>query len=376
MSEITDEIEAIIRKIDRNMELYGTRFPHLSATGIYSDQLTVDGSWTGSFWTGMVYLAYRYTRDSKYIDYLIEYLPVYDQRLQEGYIDHDVGFLYQLYAVVLYEATGDEKAKQLAVRAADKLLERYNSTGGFIRAWGELGDDDRRGTMIIDCLLNLPLLYSASELTGNPMYLKAADIHANSAMIHQIRTDGSTHHTFSFDPDTGTPIGGFNEGGYSDESAWSRGQAWGIYGFALAYRHTGKKEYAEATRHLTEYFIANLPEDLVPYWDFSLPSLSGAQKDASAAAIAACGILEMHRLLDGELEVWDLYRDKAIQILESLRSAYSSATDSRVEGILSRCFGKVNGIEYELYTIWGDYYYMEGLLMASGHHMDAWSIKS
>jgi unsaturated chondroitin disaccharide hydrolase len=223
-------------------------------------------------------------------------------------------------------------------------------------------------------MMNLPLLYSASALTGNPDYLAMADHHARTALEHQIRPDYSTYHTFDFDPETGRPIGGFNEGGYSDDSTWARGQAWGIYGFALAYRHTGKQEYAEAAQGLAEYFLKYLPDDNVPYWDYALPDFNRALKDTSAAAIAACGIIEMHHLTGGR-GPWASYRLRAEQMLGTLQAGYSAAEDPLCEGLLKRTFARIDGVEWELYSIWGDYFYMEGLLMLSGCRPDAWSLE-
>jgi len=368
-----EELEAIVHRIDRLMPIYGTEFPHLAWNGRYSEQLTVEGSWTGSFWTGMVYLAARITGERKYIDYLLDYLPVYDKRLNEGWLDHDTGFLFQLYAVPLYRATGDQRARDQVVRAAEELLKRFNPRGGFIRAWGRLDDPERAGKMIIDCLLNLPLLHSATALTGNPAYAAAAERHVRNAARYQIRADGSTHHTFDFEPDKGEPIGGFNEGGYDDESCWSRGQAWGIYGFALAYAQTGDRLYVEAARRLADYWLDELPEDGIPSWDFRLPTGSASLRDSSAAAIAACGMFELHAALRESENGGDRYRSCAIRMLEALRLGYSTARGDESEAMLNGVFGRVGGVEYELNAIWGDYFYMEALLLACGERPNMWT---
>ncbi|THF76095.1 glycoside hydrolase family 88 protein [Cohnella fermenti] len=377
-AEAERELERITERIRKGAAAYGTRFPHLSRDGVYSNRLNEDGSWTGSFWTGMVLLAYRLTGDSEWLAYLSRYLPVYEHRLREGYLDHDVGFLYQLYAVKLYDATGAEGARSLAVGAADELLKRFNPAGGFIRAWGRLEEDRLRGKMIIDCLLNLPLLWSATRLTGNPAYASAAERHARQAMKHHIRPDGSSYHTFDFDPDTGEPIGGFNEGGYADESCWSRGQAWGIYGFALAYRHTGDPSFAAAAAAMADYFVARLPEDEVPLWDFKLPEGEAvdAAKDASAAAIACCGLLELSRCGLFETERRLGYERRALRMLASLRKRYTLLEEADKEAVLKRCYGRVEGVVTELSAIWGDYYYMEAHLLASGRQPDMWTTTS
>lgn len=371
MTTFTYEIDAIIQKINSNQKKYGSKFPHLSRSGHYSEALNEDGSWTGSFWTGMVTLAYMYTKDEKHIDYLCGYLPAYEWRLREGYKDHDLGFLYQLYAVVLYQAAGNAGARSLAIQAAEHLIERYNANGRFIRAWGPLDDSRLSGKMIIDCMMNLPLLFSVTEITGDSKYAEIAEYHADSTYKYNIRQDCSTYHTFDFDPETGDPIGGFNEGGFADESAWSRGQAWGIYGFALAYRHTGKAKFLEASRNLADYFLVNLPEDLVPYWDFKLPDNTCAWRDTSAAAIAACGMFEIAEL-SAQQEVRNRYKEAAVNMLLSLKTRYSAAEDKETEAILRQCYASRDN----QFAIWGDYFYMEGLLRASGIQTNTWSLQA
>ncbi|OAS20482.1 glycoside hydrolase family 88 protein [Paenibacillus oryzisoli] len=372
---ITAEIEAIIHKIDTNMHTFQNKFPHKTATGNYSDSLNLDGNWTGSFWTGMVLLAYVYTEDKKYVDYLLNYMPIFRQRLETGYTDHDLGFLYQLYATSLYKLTGNEEAKAMAVQAGDELLQRYNPVGKFIRAWGRLEEEDRKGKLIIDCMMNLPLLYCASEISGQNKYFQAAEGHAATTYQYCIREDYSTYHTYDFNPYTGEPVGGFNEGGYADESAWSRGQAWGIYGFALSYAHTGLGKYLTAAENLADYYLDHLPHDLIPHWDFKLPDFTDAVKDASAASIAAAGMLDI-AALEPEAEKARFYEASAYTILESLRTNYSKAMDPSVEGILQNCYVRDPklGVMHS-YTIWGDYYYLELLMKAVGIDPKLWTVK-
>jgi unsaturated chondroitin disaccharide hydrolase len=373
LTEFQQEIDRIIEKIDRNMEAYGARFPHLHREGRYAENFAEDGSWTGSFWTGMVGLAYRVTGDSRYIDYLQHYFPLYQERLRTGYTDHDLGFLYQLYAVEAYRLTDDEKYRRLAVDAADKLLERYNERGQFIRAWGTLHSDERRGKIIIDCMMNLPLLYEASALTGASKYREAAEGHADSSRKHLLRADASTYHTFDFDPDSGEPLGGRCEDGYADESTWSRGQAWGVYGFQMSYEWTGRQEFRETAERMADYFIRNLPSDQVPLWDFRLPEDAIELKDTSAAAIAISGLFDLADALAADKpERAAELRRRALDMLSAL-VGYSSAFDPAVSGILSCCYGRTEGRRSHMYTIWGDYYYLEALLKATGRNWHMWS---
>jgi len=369
------ELDAIFRKIDRNAAQFGVAFPHIAPGESWTYATNTSGSWTGSFWTGMVLLAYWDKRDVRYLDYLDRYYPLYRQRLDSKTgLDHDLGFLYQLYAVAMAKATGDAKYKRLALDAADHLYARYNPKGRFIRAWESLDSEFRRGKMIIDCMMNLPLLYSASEWTGDGKYAEAAAGHATSSMTYLIREDGSAYHTFDFDPDTGEPLRGENEGGYSDESAWSRGMAWGIYGFCLSHRATGNPDFLEAAVRLADYFIERLPEDRVPPWDFGEPDLAAAPKDASAAAIAASGLLDMSSLLLDRSQA-ETYETAAHQIIESLVGRYSAVSDYGVDGFLRNCYVRgADGRPAQYYTAFGDYFYMEALMKAAGKNYGMWTV--
>ncbi|MGO4496912.1 glycoside hydrolase family 88 protein [Paenibacillus sp. 2RAB27] len=365
------EIESIIQQIDRNLEDYGHRFPHIHRDGRYAEHFSEDGSWTGSFWTGMVAMAYRYTNNPKYLMYLHGYLSLYQERLETGYTDHDLGFLYQLYAVEMYRLTGSSKYKELAVDAADKLLARYHVNGGFIRAWGPVESDIRRGKIIIDCMMNLTLLYSASALTGDPKYREAALSHAENSRKHLLRHDFSTYHTFDFDPESGNPIGGFCEDGYGDESTWSRGQAWGVYGFQLSYELVGKMEFRDAAAAMADYFIKHTPESLIPPWDFRLPDGAIQLHDCSASAIAISGMFDLAESLDDTVQA-DYYRSRANDMLQALMP-YSSAGEKERNGIMSSCYGRTEEGQFHMYTIWGDFFYMEALFKAIGLNWRMWS---
>ena len=153
---------------------------------------------------------------------------------------------------------------------------------------------------IIDCLLNMPLLFWASEVTGNAVYREKAIAHIRTAVGCIIRPDRSTYHTYFFDSDTGKPLRGVTHQGNRDGSAWSRGQAWGIYGCALSYRAGHDPRYMEMFRDVTDYFLEHLPLDLIPYWDFDFDDPSGEPRDSSSSAIAACGMLEMAKYMEGQ----------------------------------------------------------------------------
>jgi len=227
--------------------------------------------------------------------------------------------------------------------------------------------------MIIDCLMNLPLLEWASDESGEERYRAMARSHAEKAMLYLVREDSSTFHTFYMDAETGSPIGGKTHQGYADDSCWARGQAWGIYGFALAYARTLDARFLETAVRLADYYLERLPDDGVCYWD--LVFTSGTQeRDSSAAAIACCGLLELAAHLAPEAPRKTRYERAARQTLKSLASpAYFADEDHPAEGLLLHAvYNKNRGAGVDECCIWGDYFYVEALVRASGPWRPYW----
>lgn len=218
--------------------------------------------WATGFMTGMLWLAYEATGDEKYREWALSQIPSFYDRIEKksGVNHHDMGFLYVPSCVAAYKLTGSELGKKAALMAADHLLTRYIEPGGYIQAWGDVGEHPR---LIIDCMNNIPLLYWASEVTGNKNYYDKAVNHAKATIENIIRPDASTFHTFYFNHD-GSPDKGTTRQGKSDDSCWARGQAWGIYGLALSYKHTKDAEHLELAERVADYFLRHLPKDSVP----------------------------------------------------------------------------------------------------------------
>ena len=286
-------------------------------------------------------------------------------REKDGVNHHDMGFLYCPSCVAAWKLTGNEKGRQAALMAADNLMGRFHEKGQFFQAWGELGAPNNY-RLIIDCLLNMPLLFWAGEETGDPGYAEKARAHIRTAMKNIIREDNSTYHTFFFDPETGEPLRGVTHQGYRDGSAWARGQAWGIYGSALAYRFLREDDYVDIFRRVTDYFLDHLPKDKIPYWDFDFTDGSDEPRDSSASAIAVCGMLEMSKYLPEDQAAW--YTQKAEELTEALIRE-CAVTDQAVSNglLLHGTYAKSspyntcadNGVDE--CVAWGDYFYMEAL---------------
>ena len=360
--EVTAAMDRVVDQVRCNMEYFGTRFPS-SATRNQTYGVIDNIEWTDGFWTGLLWLCYEYTGDDAFKELALKNVGSFLNRVEKRIeLDHhDLGFLYSLSCVAGYKLTGSAKGRKAGLLAADKLMERFQEKGGFIQAWGELGARDNY-RLIIDCLLNIPLLHWAFLETGKPVYRNAAMRHYEAACNNVIRDDASAYHTFYFDPETGEPLKGVTRQGYSDDSAWARGQAWGIYGIPLNYRYVKDVSAFNLFKGMTNYFLNRLPEDEVCYWDLIFTDGSEQSRDSSAAAIGVCGIHEMLKYLPEVESDKDTYRHAMHCILRTLMERYTApeikaGNPVLLHGVYSWHSGK--GVDEG--NIWGDYYYMEAL---------------
>ena len=357
-----EQIDFILSKIDENLGTFSDKFPAAaSRNNVYPAIDNTD--WTSSFWTGMLWLAFEMTRDSKYRLAAEKQLQSYKERIDKrtDIETHDLGFLYSLSCVAQYKLTGNEVARDTALKAADTLMERYYDKAGIIQAWGNLNDPEQRGRMIIDCCMNLPLLYW-SAASGKLEHGAAAISHANRAMENIIREDASSFHTFYMDVETGKPLYGKTAQGYSDSSCWARGQAWGVYGFALSYMYTHQAELVTAAEKMANYFLNRLPSDSICYWDLTFTE-GDEERDSSAAAILACGLLELAKVLPLTDEYKAVYEKAASTIVKQLSLSYTSKDCETSNGVLLHAvYSKPGSFGVDECNIWGDYYYFEALV--------------
>lgn len=312
------------------------------------------GNWTSSFFTGMALLAWQETEDEYFLNQTLRLAPHYREKVFTRHLDthHDLGFLYSLCSVALYKLTGEKEHRAVGLRAAEVLAERFNEKGNFIRAWGHMNTTEQDNMAIIDCLMNLPLLYWASNETGDQKYHDIAVRHADMALKYFIRPDDSVCHAFRFDLKTGEPLGADNYCGNGKDSYWARGAAWAIYGFALSYGYTQDEKYLAASLRLARKFIAQLDAEVVPVWDFRLPANAAPVRDASAAVVAVCGFQELakHQVADAGIV-------RARQaLLNRVCAADYLNFDEACPGVLKSAYG--NKVAY---SSWGDYFLMEAL---------------
>lgn len=334
-----------------------TDFPELAKDGQWEYARNKPGGWVGGHWTGLLWLAFAQTGDSSFEQTAREWTAKLAPR-QNDTSTHDLGFLFELSHVLGAQLTGDALLQVPALNAARALIQRYNSKGGFIRAWGALNAEQNRGRAIIDTLMNLALLYWATRETGDRTFADSATAHAYTALKYQVRSDWSTAHVMDFDPDTGLFLKQDTHQGLSATSCWSRGQAWAVYGFAEIYRNTGNRVFLDASCNCAEYAVHRLPADHVPYWDYDSPLIPNDVRDSSAAAILASGMLILAEQDRANAERW---RGEARTILQSLWESYASRGTYEPSILIHATRSKPHGA-MDSGLIYGDYYFVEALL--------------
>lgn len=361
--EIKEALEECLKQVDANMGYFKDKFPWSATKGL-KYPIIENIEWTDGFWTGMLWLSYEYTNDEKYRILAEANVESFLHRVENSIeLDHhDLGFLYSLSCVSAYKLTNSEKAKKAALMAADKLITRWQEKGKFLQAWGPYNSKEHY-RFIIDCMLNIPLLYWASETTGDDKYRSIAQSHFETSCKYVIRDDASAFHTFYMNPETGGPDHGATRQGYNDDSSWARGQAWGIYGIPLNIRYTNQKEYTNLYKGMTNYFLNRLPEDNVCYWDLIFNDGDDQSRDSSAAAIAVCGMMEMDKYLDENDPSKAMYQGACQTIMRSLIKNYTKTTHEAGDPILYHgVYSWHSGKGVDEGNIWGDYFYMEALL--------------
>lgn len=350
-----------IEKIIRNREKIGAAFPHV-ANGEHGEyNREPNHFWTNGFWGGLLWLAYRESKNEKLFETVCEIEDLLDEPLNAFLqMHHDVGFIWIPTALAHYRATGCEKSRVRCLKAASILAGRFNPTGRFIRAWNEDIRKNSAGIAIIDCLMNIPLLYWASKETGDPRFKQIAMAHADTILEKVVREDFTVPHIVRFDEYTGEKLEHIGGQGKGPDSVWSRGQSWAIYGFALSYRETGKQEYLEVAKNIGRKYMELLPEDGIPYWDFSTDEKDQYVKDTSSACCVASGMLEIAKLVQDEAEK-TYFIGSAKQLLETMATKCGSFDDETQGLIRLGTVAYPNNRHVNVPIIYGDFYFMEAL---------------
>ncbi len=371
---IEDAFELAVETFERGAKQAAKQkmIPYRSENGRYvGSPYEGNGWWTGGFWPGLMWQLFHATGNNCFRD---EALRVEEMLVQEfrrfNSLNHDVGFMYLLSTGAHHRLMGDAQARTDTLHAATLLAGRFNPQG-FIRAWP---GDHQIGYAIVDCMMNLPLLYWAGEQTGDPRFGAIAKIHADTTLREFLRDDGSCCHIVVFDPATGAALDRPAGQGYAPGSSWSRGQAWALYGFTLSAVNGGEKRYLEAARRIARYFMENIRHDGLTDCDFRQPE--GEERiDNIAGAVAACALLELRSLVDKD--EGGIYFEAALRLL---KAQYELCADRSGQGlgILTKCTSAYHGPETERHQniLYGDYFFVEALCRLRGTDARLWMAKA
>ncbi len=354
-----------LRKMDGLMEKFVTDFPSAAATdGKYSHSEN-KGGWTQCFYTGMLFIAYELSGDKKYLEHAEKLLESFIYRVDNmvGMGDHDIGFDFSLSTVAAYKLTGNERYRQKSIDAARVLANRFREKGQFIQIAGDADcKEPAYYRLIIDCLMNINLLYWAAEETGESEFSRKAFAHFNTTMETVVRENGSTFQNFYFDQKTGARLGGGTKQGLSATSCWSRGQSWGVTGVPFTYAYMKNDEILEKYYKIVEYYLEHLPEDKVAYWDLDFTE-GDEPRDTSSAATAVCGLLEAVRSMPLPEDKKKAYTEAAYGIMNSIVEKYITEDGDGKDGLMnSGTYYYAGGLGIDECCIFGDYFYMEALI--------------
>lgn len=380
--EIKKENEAfakeMLAKVDAKMSKVAVRSRNKLPDGVDANGVHIDHSqtnpngWTNGFFGGLCAMLYKHTGNEEYLKTLESNERLLDKAFLEEYalIHHDVGFMWYLSSGARYRMTKDSASRRRCFYAASCLMGRFISGGNFIKSWNV---DKAYNWTIIDSLMNLPLLYWASQEFGDDRYKRAAIAHADNMLATHLRPDGSVIHIVEHDRDTGEKVRTWGGQGYADGSSWTRGQSWALYGFAISYIHTGDEKYLDASKRVANYFIANVCDEWIPRIDFRAPN-EPQYYDTTAGLCAACGLLELARLLP-ENE-GGAYAYAAVKILRAVTERFANfdpETDDMINGG-SVAYPTEERPNPKIHTsiIYGDFFYTEALLKLLGSDFFMW----
>jgi len=321
-------------------------------------KMVTSRDWTSGFFPGQLWYLYEYTGNKEWQAEAEKFTANIEREKTNGGT-HDMGFKIYCSFGNGFRLTNNAHYKDVIIQSAKTLSTRFNPTAGVIKSW-----DSRKQwqyPVIIDNMMNLELLFETSKLTGDTSFYNIAVTHAKTTMKNHFRSDFSSVHVVDYDTITGNVLQKTTHQGYSDESAWARGQAWGLYGFTLCYRETKDNAFLQQAEHIADFILnhPNLPKDLVPYWDYNAPNISNEPRDASAAAITASALYELSTYSNNKKK----YRAAADKIVENLTKSYRSPLGDNKGFILLHSTGHKPGkSEIDVPIDYADYYYIEALL--------------
>ena len=311
--------------------------------------------WTSGFFPGELWFLYEQTgslewlREARKFTALLEPVQFYGGT-------HDLGFMMYCSFGNGFRLTGDTAYRRVIIQSAKTLSGRFNAVAGVIKSW-DFSKEKWKYPVIVDNMMNLELLFEATKLTQDSSFYKIAVRHANTTMKNHFRSDNSSYHVIDYDPETGQVLQKLTSQGYSDASAWARGQAWGLYGYVSCYRATKNKEYLQQAEKIAAYILSRLPSDKIPFWDFDAPAIPNEPRDASAAAIIASALYELNTFSRKKT-----YLKTADEILKKLATNYVSPSKMNGGFLLLHSTGhKPANSEIDVPLVYADYYFLEAM---------------
>ncbi len=340
-------------------DLPADRFPKTYFPTTGKHEYSNSGWWCSGFYPGTLLYLYEQTRDEALYTEAIRILePLKKEQYNKS--THDLGFMMFCSFGNANMIQPKPEYKEILINSAKSLITRFDPKVGCIKSW-----DSKKPEflVIIDNMMNLELLFWATEATGDSSFYNIAVTHANTTIKNHFRPDYSSYHVINYNPETGAVQQKRTAQGAADESAWARGQAWGLYGFTVMYRATKEQKYLDQANHIAQFILShpNLPADKVPYWDFNAPGIPNALRDASAAAITASALLELQGYVDAGKK--KEYFNAAETMLRSLSSpAYKAAPGANGGFIIEHCVGHLPAkSEVDVPLTYADYYYVEAM---------------
>ncbi|MGE0800342.1 MAG: glycosyl hydrolase [Lautropia sp.] len=369
----SETLSRIAVKVAEDERTFGVEFPYLttadgkwttrpaSLSAGYAGDAWSHGNWLCGFWVGLLLAAHLRTGERIYLDWARERMRLVAQRASDPNT-HDIGFIFDSSAIPAFHVTGDAWYAEIALQAADKLRARVVSTrrGAYLASWGPLSDPRARCSSAIDTMANLPLLYWASRYSGDGSYRLAAEAHARMTEAAFVRADDSTCHAVEYDTLSGARKRGYTFQGFSDESAWSRGQAWAIYGYVATAREARCLESLRLAERLARYYLKRLGDDAIPPWDFDATGEDPVTRDSAAAAIVSSALIELGRIHPDRRAGEQWHRRGCSMLAALCRAAFASEPAHR--GALKHgCYSKPHGEGVDSATMFGDFYFVEAL---------------
>ena len=369
----TQALDALATKVADDETKIGVMFPQFtrpdgewellpaSLSAGYQGEAWSHGNWFCGFWVGLNFVAWLHTGDQKFLTWAKERMRLVAQRATDGNT-HDIGFIFDSSATVGYDITGDRWYADIALQAADKLRARLVTTprGAYLASWGPLSDPRGRCASAIDTMANLSLLYWAANHADDGSYRLAAEAHAAMTLEGFVRPDDSTYHAVEYDLASGERKRGYTFQGAGDESCWSRGQAWAIYGYVSSARETGKIEWLHLAERLADYYLMRLNGRQIPPWDFDAKGRDSEIKDTAAAAIVSSALLEMARLHD-DAAAARRWREHGLAMLEALCRDEFLWGEGRHGLLGNSCYSKPHNQGVDGATMFGDFFFAEAL---------------